>query len=117
MVSGQSGGLGHSKKPTGDLVGGASLAGRDHDKQLHDGVIDGRTTGLDNEDILITDTGQDANTGFALSTMSASLASLVGREMWEEVDGQAKKGCIVDKESRTNSIRASKVATHIGELR
>lgn len=77
MVSDTGSRLVHSERLTGDLVSGTSLACRDHNQQLHDGVIDGRATGLDDEDILVADTGQDANTGFTLGKMSASLASLV----------------------------------------
>lgn len=40
---------------TSDLGGRASFAGRDHDKQLHDGVVDFGAARLYNEDILLTD--------------------------------------------------------------
>lgn len=90
--------LGRLGKHTGDLVGRSSFACRDHNKQLHDGVIDGRTTGLDDEDILITDTGQDANTSFALGKMSAGLASmlwlLLGEGDGEDEDEDEGEGVI-----------------------
>lgn len=75
---------------TGNLVGGTSLARRDHNKQLHDSVIDGRTAGLDDEDIFIANTSEDTNTGFALGKMSASLAS--GGVCWLMEEGGRVEG-------------------------
>ena len=51
---------------TGDLVGRAAIAGGYHDQQLHDGVVDGGTARLDNEDIFLADAREDADAGLAL---------------------------------------------------
>lgn len=54
------------KKHTGNFGSRAAFAGRDHDEQLHDGVIDPWATGLDDEDILLPDTLEDLDTRLAL---------------------------------------------------
>lgn len=54
------------KKYTGNFGSRAAFAGRDHDEQLHDGVIDPWATGLDDEDILLPDTLEDLDTRLAL---------------------------------------------------
>lgn len=51
---------------TSDLVGRAALAGRYHDKKLHDGVVDPGTPGLDDEDILLSHAGHDPDACLAL---------------------------------------------------
>lgn len=51
---------------TGYLGGRAAFAGRDHDEQLHDCVIDGGTAGLDDEDILLSNTVEDLDACLAL---------------------------------------------------
>lgn len=48
------------------FCGRAAFAGRDHDEQLHDGVVDGGTARLDDKDILLSDTGEDLNACLAL---------------------------------------------------
>lgn len=53
-------------KLTGYLGSRAAFAGRDHDEQLHDGVVDCGTAGLDDEDILLSDTGEDLDACLAL---------------------------------------------------
>lgn len=57
-------------RPTCDFVRGTSLAGRNHDEQLHDAIIDLRTTGLHNEDILLPNAGHDLDAGFALTALA-----------------------------------------------
>lgn len=48
-----------SGRHTSDLAGRASLASRNHDEQLHDGVVDLGAAGLNDEDILLADAGED----------------------------------------------------------
>lgn len=55
-------------KRTCDFVGGAALARRDHDEQLHDGVINPGAPRLDNEDILLSDACEDPDTCLALGS-------------------------------------------------
>lgn len=57
---------------TCDLVGRATLASRDHDEQLHDGVVDSGTPRLDNEDILLSDACEDPDTCLALGSQLVS---------------------------------------------
>lgn len=51
---------------TGDLGGRTSFAGRDHDQQFHDGVIDLGAAGLDNKDVLLSDAVGDLDARLAL---------------------------------------------------
>lgn len=51
---------------TSDLGGRASFAGRDHNQQFHNGIIDLGTAGLHNEDILLSDTIEHLDARLAL---------------------------------------------------
>jgi len=51
---------------TCDLVRRATLASGYHDEQLHDGVIDLGTPGLDDKDVLLSHAGEDPHTCLAL---------------------------------------------------
>lgn len=51
---------------TCDFVGGAALASGYHDEQLHDGVVDPGASRLNDEDIFLSDAGQDPDTRLAL---------------------------------------------------
>ena len=54
---------------TGDLVCRAALAGRDHDEQLHDGVVDLGAAGLDDKHVLLPNTSEDADACFAIGEL------------------------------------------------
>lgn len=64
---------------TSDLACRAALASRDHDQQLHDGVVDLRTAGLDDEDVLVAGARQDADAGFALWWLGSPFRSRSAR--------------------------------------
>lgn len=54
------------KRLTGNLVGRATFAGRDHNQKLHDGVIDLGAARLDDKDILFSNTSQHSDARLAL---------------------------------------------------
>lgn len=54
------------RRLTGDFGGRTAFAGRDHDQQLHDGVVDLGTARLDDEDIFLSNTIGDFDACFAL---------------------------------------------------
>lgn len=45
---------------TCDLVGRATFTGTDHDEQFHDGVVDAGAPRLNDENVLLANTRQDA---------------------------------------------------------
>lgn len=76
---------------TGDLRGRATLAGRDHDQEFHDGVVNPRTPGLDNEHVLFPDTGHDPHASFALEN-ATNKVSHVQAAMALTSDGGPRHG-------------------------
>lgn len=60
-----------AEQHTGNLVSRTSLAGRYHNQQFHNAVVDLLTSRLDDEDIFVTNAGQDLDTGLSLGLLLA----------------------------------------------
>jgi predicted Abi (CAAX) family protease len=58
--------MGDGEQRTGDLVSRTAFARRDKNQELHDAIIDLRTARLDNEDILLSNAGEDLDARLAL---------------------------------------------------
>lgn len=101
---------------TGYLGGRAAFAGRDHDEQLHDCVIDGGTAGLDDEDIFLSDTVEDLDACLALQRRKhgepGHFATEIGR-------GRGLSRSRGDGRRRASdpATGAGPTGTHIRELR
>lgn len=76
---------------TGYLRGRATLAGRDHDQELHDGVIDPGAPGLDDKHVLFPDTSHDPHASFALKNATDKV-SHVRATMAVASDGGPRHG-------------------------
>jgi len=58
------------QRHTSNLARGTSLARRDHDEQLHDGVVDLGAAGLNDEDVFLAHAREDADACLAVGELS-----------------------------------------------
>lgn len=103
-----------SPRLTSDLGGRASFAGRDHDEQLHDGVVDLGTARLDDENILLPDAGQDLNRCLALERLPQCRLVFSSHQNRVRVEHSMPALQHVDVKPKQKN---RSVSTNIGELR
>lgn len=72
--------IGEARNDGSDAAGRGSLAGIDHDQELHEVVVDLAASGLDNEDILVTDRLSDGDRGLLVGVLEDNDLGELGSE-------------------------------------
>lgn len=98
---------------TSDLRGGAALAGRDHNQELHDGVVNPRAPRLDDEHVLFPDTSHDPHTSFALEGATDEVSYVWATTAVASDNGTRRSTYIGELRELGNARSHSQVLTYL----